>query len=232
MAGVSRCETPRAVGPSSSSGSRSRQRAERKPRQLFLTDFSQWAHGNQKAVIDHLVMRRCASPRSPQRTEDEGGTTLGRLSCLKDRRTRSIVHNQRRVPTASALLALVSVAVLAIGITRTAVSATGLVNVVAPAAGPSCAWPVSFNITDSKLLILDSSADYWDQPIVAGPGPASRSPGPTPVLAISPCRLTRPTRRPSAWTALVLRWPTIRSPRSKGAPTPGSTEPPPEAASR
>ena len=95
---------------------------------------------------------------------------MGRLSCLKDERTRSIVHNQRRVPTASALLALVSVTVLAIGITGTAVSATGLVNVVAPAAGPSCAWPVSFNITDSKLLILDSSADYWDQPIVAGPG--------------------------------------------------------------
>ena len=95
---------------------------------------------------------------------------MGRLSCLKDERTRSIVHNQRRVPTASALLALVSVTVLAIGITGTVVSATGLVNVVAPAAGPSCAWPVSFNITDSKLLILDSSAAYWDQPIVAGPG--------------------------------------------------------------
>ena len=41
---------------------------------------------------------------------------------------------------------------------------------VPSAAEPSCGWPVSFNITNSKLLILDSSAAYWDQPIVAGPG--------------------------------------------------------------
>ena len=43
-------------------------------------------------------------------------------------------------------------------------------NAVPPAGEPSCAWPVSFKITNSKPLILDSSAAYWDQPIVAGPG--------------------------------------------------------------
>jgi hypothetical protein len=74
------------------------------------------------------------------------------------------------VTTARALFAFLSVAVIVSAMTPTAVSATGLANVVTPAAGPSCAWPVSFNITNSKLLILDSSADYWDQPIVAGAG--------------------------------------------------------------
>jgi hypothetical protein len=94
---------------------------------------------------------------------------LGRLNRRKDQRTRNIIRNRLKVPIA-ALLALFSGTVSAVALTQTAVGASALANVMPSAAEPSCAWPVSFNITNSKLLILDSSAAYWDQPIVAGPG--------------------------------------------------------------
>jgi hypothetical protein len=83
------------------------------------------------------------------------------------------------VPIA-ALLALFSGTVPAVALTQTAVGASAPASVVPSAAEPSCAWPVAaLNIHNSKLLILDpsanlwvpdSSATYWDQPIVAGPG--------------------------------------------------------------
>ena len=94
---------------------------------------------------------------------------MGRPNCRRDQRTRSIIRNRRKVPIA-ALLALFSGTVPAVALTQTALGASAPASVVPSAAEPSCGWPVSFNITNSKLLILDSSAAYWDQPIVAGPG--------------------------------------------------------------
>jgi hypothetical protein len=94
---------------------------------------------------------------------------LGRPNCRKDQRTQSIIRNRRKAPIA-ALLALFSGTVPAVALAQTALGASARASVVPSATQPSCGWPVSFNITNSKLLILDSSAAYWDQPIVAGPG--------------------------------------------------------------
>ena len=90
-----------------------------------------------------------------------------------------MIRNRRQVPLA-ALLALFSGTVPAVALTHTAVGASAPASVVPSAAEPTCAWPVAaLNIHNSKLLLLDpsanlwapdSSATYWDQPVVAGPG--------------------------------------------------------------
>src|SRR5271170_6102966 len=86
-------------------------------------------------------------PQKTQPTHDEGGRTLRRLNRRKDQRTRSIIRNRRKVPIA-ALLALFSGTVPAVALTQTATGASARASVVPSAAAASCAWPVSFNITN------------------------------------------------------------------------------------
>ncbi|HTW06640.1 MAG TPA: hypothetical protein VME46_03970 [Acidimicrobiales bacterium] len=63
---------------------------------------------------------------------------------------------------------LIGLAAALVAVSTLAAPALATTAPLGPASpGAPCAWPVFFNVHNSQLLGLDSSAAYWDQPIVA-----------------------------------------------------------------